>query len=102
MGTIIRPEQISLMFTLIFTPLLFTGCTYYPWGALVNIRWFQIVTLFNPLTYGAEGLRYSMVPPVHGHDFPTLNLYWILVALGVSVIIMFLIGTRTFYRRVVT
>lgn len=27
MGTIIKPDQISLMFTLIFTPLLFTGCT---------------------------------------------------------------------------
>jgi ABC-2 type transport system permease protein len=39
-GTIIRPEQISLMFTLIFTPLLFTGCTYYPWGAPGRIRWF--------------------------------------------------------------
>lgn len=30
MGTVIKPDQISLMFTLIFTPLLFTGCTYYP------------------------------------------------------------------------
>ena len=47
MGTSIKPEQISLMFTLIFTPLLFTGCTYYPWGALNNIRWFQVVTLFT-------------------------------------------------------
>ena len=49
MGTVIKPDQISLMFTLIFTPLLFTGCTYYPWGALSNIRWFQLLTLFNPL-----------------------------------------------------
>jgi ABC-2 type transport system permease protein len=102
MGTIIKPEQISLMFTLIFTPLLFTGCTYYPWGALANIRWFQILTLFNPLTYASEGLRYSMVPPIGGQQFPTLALQWILLALGVSVIVMFLAGTRTFYRRVVT
>jgi ABC-2 type transport system permease protein len=102
MGTVIRPDQISLMFTLIFTPLLFTGCTYYPWGALGQIRWFQILTLLNPLTYGAEGLRYSMVPPVNGHDFPTLSLAWILPALGVSVVVVFLLGTRTFYRRVVT
>jgi ABC-2 type transport system permease protein len=102
MGTVIRPDQISLMFTLIFTPLLFTGCTYYPWGALGRIRWFQVLTLLNPLTYGAEGLRYSMVPPVNGHDFPTLSLAWILPALGVSVVVVFLLGTRTFYRRVVT
>ena len=101
MGTVIRPEQISLMFTLIFTPLLFTGCTYYPWGALDHIRWFQIVVLFNPLTYCSEGLRYSMVPSFRGHDFPTLNPQWILLALGTSVIVMFVLGTRTFRKRVV-
>jgi ABC-2 type transport system permease protein len=102
MGTIIKPEQISLMFTLIFTPLLFTGCTYYPWGALGRIAWFQILTLFNPLTYAAEGLRYSMVPPVGGHDFPTLGFRWIVPALFISLLLMFWAGARTFYRRVVT
>ena len=102
MGTIIKPEQISLMFTLIFTPLLFTGCTYYPWGALGRIVWFQVLTLFNPLTYAAEGLRYAMVPPINGHDFPTLALHWIFPALLISVLLTFLAGTRTFYRRVVT
>lgn len=102
MGTVIRPEQISLMFTLIFTPLLFTGCTYYPWGALSNIRWFQVLTLFNPLTYASEGLRYAMVPPMGGRELHTLGFYWILFALGTSVIVMFIAGTRTFYRRVVT
>jgi len=101
MGTIIKPEQISLMFTLIFTPLLFTGCTYYPWGALGRIRWFQIATLFNPLTYAAEGLRYSMVPKIGGQEFPTLDIGWILFALGTSVVVMFAAGTRTFRKRVV-
>ena len=102
MGTIIKPEHISLMFTLIFTPLLFTGCTYYPWGALRNIRWFQALTLLNPLTYASEGLRYSMVPPFRGRDFPTLGLPWILLALCTSVVVLFLIGRKTFYKRVVT
>lgn len=102
MGTAIKPEQISMMFTLIFTPLLFTGCTYYPWGALNTIRWFQIVTLFNPLTYSAEGLRYAMVPPIRGHDITTLGIYWVLTALCVSIIAMMAVGTRTFRRRVVS
>ncbi len=102
MGTVIKPDQISLMFTLIFTPLLFTGCTYYPWGALSNIRWFQALTLLNPLTYAAEGLRYAMVPRMGGRDFPTLSLHWILPALGISVLIMFVLGERTFRKRVVT
>ena len=102
MGTVIKPEQISLMFTLIFTPLLFTGCTYYPWGGLYHIPWFQILTLFNPLTYASEGLRYAMVPPVNGHDFPTLDPRWILPALALSVVVMFLLGARTFRKRVIS
>ena len=101
MGTVIKPEQISLMFTLVFTPLLFTGCTYYPWGALSKIRWFQAITLVNPLTYTAEGLRYAMVPPMQGHEFPTLPLQWILPALGVAVVVTFVMGARSFIRRVV-
>lgn len=101
MGTVIKPEQISLMFTLIFTPLLFTGCTYYPWGALSNIRWFQIVTLFNPLTYAAEGLRYTMVPPINGRSLPTLGIFWVLFAMGASILGTVIIGTRTFLKRVV-
>jgi len=102
MGTVVKPEQISLMFTLIFTPLLFTGCTYYPWGALGTIRWFQVLTLFNPLTYAAEGLRYAMVPPINGHIMPTLGIWWVLLALSASVVGTVTLGTRTFYRRVVS
>jgi ABC-2 type transport system permease protein len=102
MGTAIKPEQISMMFTLIFTPLLFTGCTYYPWGALNTLRWFQVVTLFNPLTYSAEGLRYSMVPPIHGHEIPTLGIHWVLIALSASIVLMMFLGSRTFRSRVVS
>ena len=102
MGTAIKPEQISLMFTVIFTPLLFTGCTYYPWPALNTMRWFQVVTLFNPLTYAAEGLRYSMVPPIRGHEMPTLGIYWVLAALVVSILGTLIVGSRTFRRRVVS
>jgi ABC-type polysaccharide/polyol phosphate export permease len=61
-----------------------------------------VATLFNPLTYAAEGLRYSMVPQIGGHELPTLPLVWILIALCTSVVIMFILGTRTFKKRVVT
>ncbi len=101
-GTLIQPEQIGLMFSLIFTPLIFTGCTYYPWSALDSIRWFQIITLFNPMTYAAEGLRAAMVPSFQGHTLPTLALRWVLLGLGVTVVAFFLIGLRTFRRRVVS
>jgi ABC-2 type transport system permease protein len=101
-GTLIQPEQIGLMFSLILTPLLFTGCTYYPWSALGSIRWFQILTLFNPLTYGAEGMRYAMVPSFQGQTLTTLAMQWVLLALGATVVIFLFLGMRTFRRRVVS
>ena len=101
-GTVVKPEQISLMFSIIITPLLFTGCTYYPWTALHNLRWFQIVTLFNPLTYAAEGLRYAMVPPIHGYTMPTLPMPWVLAALAATILLSVGFGARTFRSRVVS
>src|SRR5262249_32597655 len=106
-GTSIRPEQIGLMFALIFTPLIFTGCTYYPWGLLSGIRWFQIVTLFNPLTYAAEGLRHAMVPALApgapgAAPLSTLALQWVLLGLAATIIGFFFLGLRTFRRRVIS
>ena len=100
-GTLVKPEQIGLMFSLIFTPLIFTGCTYYPWGALDSIRWFQIITLFNPLTYAAEGLRFAMVPSFYGHALSTLAMPWIILGLSVTIVVFCIFGIRTFRRRVV-
>jgi len=109
-GTLIRPEQIGLMFALILTPLLFTGCTYYPWSLLSSLRWFQIVTLFNPLTYAAEGMRAAMVPAepeiVAGHvisyTLPTLDTRWVLLALCGSIALFTFLGMRSFHNRVVS
>src|SRR5437667_7551759 len=100
-GTLVKPEQIGLMFSLIFTPLIFTGCTYYPWGTLDSIRWFQIVTLFNPLTYASEGLRFAMVPAIQGHTIPTLAMGWVILGLSVTFVAFLIFGIRTFRRRVV-
>jgi len=109
-GTLIKPEQIGLMFALILTPLLFTGCTYYPWSLLSSLKWFQVVTLFNPLTYAAEGMRSAMVPAqhlvVHGHlitvELPTLDTRWVLLALCSSIVLFTLVSLRTFHNRVVS
>ncbi len=109
-GVLIKPEQIGLMFSLIMTPLLFTGCTYYPWASLGSIKWFQILTLFNPLTYGSEGLRYAMTPPQHatvyGHTvtfaISTLATQWIYLGLGGTVVAFFILGVWLFSRRVVS
>lgn len=102
LGASSRPDQISVVTTLIVPPMLFTGCTYYPWAALKNIAWFQTVTLFNPLTYCAEGMRYAAVPPIHGHDIQTLEFKWILLALFSFGLIARRIGARIFYSHIVS
>jgi ABC-2 type transport system permease protein len=95
-------QFLPVIFALVFTPLIFTGCTLYSWASLSGIRWFQVVTLFNPLTYAAEGLRYTLVPLVHGQAQPTLALGWVLLALGGSFIACFIASLTLFYRRVIS
>lgn len=106
LGTLVHPQQIGLMFSLVFAPLLFTGCTYYPWAQLDTIRWFQVVTLFNPLTYASEGLRAAMVPGTVGgtvgQSFETLSSLWVVIGLVVTIVVFVAIGIRLFMRRVVS
>jgi ABC-2 type transport system permease protein len=102
LGTMVQPQQIGLMFSLIFAPLLFLGCAYYPWGQLESIRWFQIVTLINPLTYASEGLRRSMVPQTAGVPFNTLPAVWVLLGLFATIVGFSLYGIHSFRNRVVS
>jgi ABC-2 type transport system permease protein len=53
------------------------------------------------LTYASEGLRYAMVPALHGYTLPTLDIGWVLLGLSATVVIFTILGMRTFYRRVV-
>lgn len=102
LGTSIPIQLFPLIFALVLTPLIFTGCTFYPWASLDAIKWFQILTLFNPLTYAAEGLRYAMVPPLHGQALQTLPIGWVALALGASFIIALWVGIKLFHQRVIS
>jgi ABC-2 type transport system permease protein len=102
LGTAMPIQQLALVLALVLTPLIFTGCTFYPWASLSTLKWFQILTLFNPLTYAAEGMRYVMLPPIHGQELPALALGWVLLALGTSLILSLWGGIRLFHRRVVS
>jgi ABC-2 type transport system permease protein len=102
LGTAAPIQMLPLIFALVLTPLMFTGCTFYPWASLGAIKWFQIVTLFNPLTHAAEGMRYAMVPPLHGHPLPTLAIGWVLLALCASFVLCLWGGLKLFHRRVVS
>lgn len=64
LGTFVPPNRINVTFALVLIPLTFTGCSQYPWPSLSSIRWFQVVSAFNPMTYVSEGLRGLMVPGV--------------------------------------
>ncbi len=95
-GTLVQPNRINVAFSLIFTPLLFTGCSQYPWPSLERLRWFQVVTAINPMTYVSEGMRGALVPAVP-HISPWICVVVLLASLGV----LMTIGVRGFYRRAV-
>src|ERR1035437_8989531 len=62
LGTVVTPQRINIMFAIVLTPLIFTGCSQYPWPSLSKLPWFQVLTLLNPLTYLSEGARGAMIP----------------------------------------
>ncbi|MGI8505271.1 MAG: ABC transporter permease [Solirubrobacteraceae bacterium] len=95
LGTAVPPNRISVMFALVLTPLIFTGCTFYPWAGLAHLRWFQVVTLFNPLTYVSEGMRGALT------SLPHLAPGWVAVGIVVSFVAFAALGTIGFVRRAV-
>ena len=96
LGTLVQPQRINLLFSLVFTPLLFTGCSQYPWPSLDRLRWFQIITAANPMTYVSETLRAALVPQVP-HIAPWICL--LVLVFAVSVLVS--VGLRGFYRRAI-
>jgi ABC-2 type transport system permease protein len=96
LGTAAKPANINIVFSLVFTPLLFTGCSQYPWPSLARLRWFQVVTAANPMTYASEGLRAALVPGV-----PHIAVWICLTVLPVTIAALFAIGVRGFYRRAI-
>jgi ABC-2 type transport system permease protein len=95
LGTAVPPNRISVAFAIVLTPLIFTGASFYPWSALDSLRWFQVVTLFNPLTYVSEGTRAALTSTPH------LGSGWIALGLAGSLALFAFAGVRGFVRRAV-
>jgi ABC-2 type transport system permease protein len=95
LGTAVPPNRINVAFALVLTPLIFTGATFYPWAALGSLRWFQIVTLLNPLTYVSEGMRGALTAVPH------LATGWMALGLAGSLALFGLLGLWGFERRAV-
>ena len=97
LGCSVDQQHIGLMFSMVLTPMIFFGCTYYPWSALAKFPILQKVVLINPLAYASEGLRATLVP-----QFPHLSLPLILVALATFDVLLLVIGLRQFQKKAVT
>jgi ABC-2 type transport system permease protein len=97
LGCSVDQTHIGLMFSLVLTPMIFFGCTYYPWSALNNFPILQKLVLVNPLVYASEGLRGTLVP-----QFPHLSLLAVLVALAVFDTLLLAVGLRQFHRKAVS
>jgi len=97
LGCSVNQTHIGLMFALVVAPMIFFGCTYYPWAGLSKFPVMQKAILINPLVYASEGLRGVLVP-----QFPHLSLMAVLPALLGFNAILFLVGLRQFHKKAVS
>ena len=97
LGCSINQTHIGLMFSMVLTPMIFFGCTYYPWSALAHFPILQKIVLINPLVYASEGLRGTLVP-----QFPHLSILAVLIALTVFDALLLAVGLRQFHRKAVS
>ena len=97
LGCSIDQNHIGLMFSMVLTPMIFFGCTYYPWSALGHFPILQKVVLVNPLVYASEGFRGTLVP-----QFPHLSVLVVLIALAVVDVLLLGAGLRQFRRKAIS
>jgi ABC-2 type transport system permease protein len=97
LGCTVDQQHIGLMFSMVLTPMIFFGCTYYPWSALSKFPILQKIVLVNPLAYASEGLRATLVP-----QFSHLPTAFILVALALFDCLLLVAGLRQFQKKAVT
>jgi len=97
LGCSMNQQHIGLMFSMVLTPMIFFGCTYYPWSALNPFPVLKRIVLINPLVYASEGLRASLVP-----GFPHLSMAAVLIALLFFDLLLLGVGLRQFDKKAVS
>ena len=96
-GCSMNQQHIGLMFSMLITPMVFFGCTYYPWSALKTFPILQKLVLVNPLVYASEGMRATLVP-----QSPHLSLTAVIVMLFVFDLLLLVVGLRQFNKKSVS
>ena len=94
-GTLVKPQQIGLIFGVVVMPITFLGCVYYPWAALKPLPILQMGVLVNPIVYMSEGLRAGVTRSPHMPEWLILTMLCVFLALLTR------LGMRGFYKRVV-
>ena len=97
LGCSINQQHIGLMFGMVITPMIFFGCTYYPWSALTKFPILQKAVLINPLVYASEGLRAMLVP-----RFPHLSTMAVLAALVFFDVLLLVVGLHQFEKKAIS
>jgi ABC-2 type transport system permease protein len=97
LGCSVGQQHVGLMFSLVMAPMIFFGCTYYPWAALAKFPVLKRVVLINPLVYASEGFRSTLVPSAA--HLPNLAIVGALVAFDAA---FFVFGLRQFKRKAIT
>ena len=97
LGCSIDQQHIGLMFSLVMTPMIFFGCTYYPWSALDKFPILQKAVLVNPLVYASEGMRGTLAP-----QFAHLPIAVVLGALIFFDLLLLVVGLRRFEKKAVS
>jgi len=86
-----------LMFSMLLTPMIFFGCTYYPWSALEKFPILQKAVLINPIVYASEGMRGTLVPQAQHLSTATS-----LAALLFFDVVLLVIGLRQFDKKAIS
>jgi ABC-2 type transport system permease protein len=97
LGCSVGQQHIGLMFSMVLAPMIFFGCTYYPWQALSAFPILKRLVLVNPLVYASEGFRSALVPA-----FPHLSRPVIVASLFVFDALFLAVGLRQFKRKALT
>ncbi len=94
LGVLIPPQKLGITTAAVVAPLLFFGCTYYPWASLAVFPFLQKLVLLNPLVYASEALRAVLTP-----HWPHMAMRWSLVGMVIFTAFFSVIGIRRFQTR---
>lgn len=97
LGCTVGQQHVGLMFSLVLAPMIFFGCTYYPWAALAKFPILQKVVLINPLVYASEGFRAAFVPAS-----PHLPVIVVVMSLLAFDLAFLWFGLRQFKRKAIS